>query len=137
MEKAFLGIGWSFPPAFPRESGTVSLSAGTQDIEESLRILIGTLPGERVMLPEYGASVRDLLFESMDTGTQTLLFDRMKTAILRFEPRIEVLELSLDNRFLTEGRIELRLDYRVRATNSRFNFVYPFYLAEGSQVETP
>ncbi|MBC6993253.1 GPW/gp25 family protein [Neolewinella lacunae] len=137
MEKAFLGIGWSFPPAFPRESGTVALSAGTQDIEESLRILIGTLPGERVMLPEYGASVRDLLFESMDTGTQTLLFDRMKTAILRFEPRIEVLELSLDNRFLTEGRIELRLDYRVRATNSRFNFVYPFYLAEGSQVETP
>jgi len=137
MDKAFIGIGWSFPPAFPRESGTVDMSHDLKDIEESLRILIGTLPGERVMLPEYGAAMSDLLFESMDTGTQTLFFDRLKTAVLQHEPRIEILNLELDNSFLTEGRIMLTLDYRVRATNSRFNFVYPFYVAEGSQIDTP
>ncbi|MEM9259236.1 MAG: GPW/gp25 family protein [Bacteroidota bacterium] len=137
MEKAFIGTGWSFPPAFPKESGTVEMSSDLRDIEESLRILISTLPGERVMVPEYGAAMSALLFESMDTGTQTLFFDRLKTAVLRYEPRIEILNLELDNSFLTEGRIMLSLDYRVRATNSRFNFVYPFYLAEGSQIDTP
>jgi phage baseplate assembly protein W len=137
MDHPFHGTGWSFPPAFPRGSGTVDMRSGVADIEESLRILISTLPGERVMLPEFGAAVRDLVFEGMDTGTQTLLFDRLQTAVLRFEPRIEVLTLELDDRFLVDGYVLLTLEYRVRATNSRFNFVYPYYLAEGSQIELP
>lgn len=136
MDPKIIGTGWSFPPAFTQASGTVEMSRGARNVEESLRILVGTIPGERVMLPRFGMGSRDLLFESMDTGTQTLFFDRVRTAILRYEPRIEVIDLRLNTEFLTDGRLELVMEYQLRATNSRFNFVYPFYVAEGSQIET-
>ncbi len=135
MNHDFQGTGWAFPPRFSRETGGAMMSSGVVDIEQSLAILFSTLPGERVMLPGYGASVRDLLFDAMDTGTQTLLFDRITTAILLHEARIEVIELKLDTRALTDGLVYLELTYRPRTTNSRFNFVYPFYLAEGSQIQ--
>ena len=137
MERPFYGTGWSFPPTFSPERGGVVMSTGVTDIEESLRILLATLPGERVMLPQYGASVRDLLFERMDTGTQTEFLDRVRTAILRYEARIEVLDLRLNTNSLAEGRVLLELHYRPRSANTRFNFVYPFYLNEGSQVTLP
>ncbi len=137
MEHPFYGTGWSFPPTFSREEGGVRMAQGRQDIEESLRVLLGTLPGERVMLPEYGAGVNDLLFQAMDTGTQTMFLDRVRTALLRFEARIDILKLELDTSELSNGLIRLEVEYRPRATNSRFNFVYPFYLNEGSQIQRP
>ncbi|WP_020570409.1 GPW/gp25 family protein [Neolewinella persica] len=135
MEQDYLGIGWSFPPDFSQAAGGVEMSSGPQDVAESLRILISTLPGERAMRPDYGAAFQDLLFESMDTTTQTEFFDRIRIALLQYEPRILVDKLALDTSFLTEGRVELVVDYRIRATNTRYNFVYPFYLEEGSLLE--
>lgn len=134
-DKVFHGTGWSFPPTFSLAAGTVEMRRGVADIEESLQILISTIPGERVMLPEYGASLNDLLFGSLDTGTQTLFFDRLKDAIVLREPRIDVLELTLDLDQLPQGLVSLEMAYRVRTNNSRFNFVYPFYLEEGSLIE--
>lgn len=133
----FLGTGWSFPPSFRKASRGVQMTSGQEDIDRSLEILLSTALGERVMLPEYGSNMEDLLFEPIDTGLQTLIFDRINTAILYFEPRIEVEDIVLDTDRVTEGVIIITISYRVRATNSRFNFVYPFYLTEGTQVDLP
>ena len=135
MNDDFLGTGWGFPPEFSAATGGVRMSEGPQDVAESLRILLDTLPGERAMRPDYGAGVRDLLFASMDTTTQTEFLDRIRMALLEYEPRIEVTKLYLNTEFLPDGRIQLEVDYRLRANNTRYNFVYPFYLEEGSLIE--
>ena len=135
MNQDYLGTGWSFPPEFSPATGGVNMSAGPADIAESLRILVSTLPGERAMRPDFGAAFRDLLFAGMDTTTQTEFFDRIRMALLRYEPRILVEKMSLDTAFLRDGRVELVVDYRIRANNTRYNFVYPFYLEEGSLIE--
>lgn len=135
MNQDYLGTGWSFPPEFSRATGGVYMSGGPQDVAESLCILISTLPGERAMRPDYGAAFQDLLFAGMDTTTQTELFDRIRIALLQYEPRILVESLVLDTAFLSEGRVELVVDYRLRSNNTRYNFVYPFYLEEGSLIE--
>jgi phage baseplate assembly protein W len=133
----FVGKGWSYPPTFLPAASTLTVTSANEDIQRSLEILLGTRLGERVMLPEYGCNMEDLLFEPIDTALQTLLFDRVKTAILFYEPRIEVERMNLQNDRTTEGVILLEILYRVRSTNSRFNFVYPFYKNEGVTIPTP
>lgn len=113
------------------------MTSGQEDIDRSLEILLSTALGERVMLPDYGSNMEEMLFEPIDTGLQTLIFDRIKTAILYYEPRIEVEDLVLDTDRAAEGMLIITIAYRVRATNSRFNYVYPFYLTEGSQIDIP
>lgn len=133
----FLGRGWSFPPTFVAASQTVTMTEGEDDIHASLEILVSTGLGERVMLPEYGCNLEDLVFEPIDTAMQTLLIDRVRTAILYYEPRIEVLDIQLQTDRILEGVLLLVVEYRVRATNSRFNFVYPFYKNEGADIPDP
>jgi len=137
LSSGFLGRGWAFPPTFLSSAGTVSMTEGEEDIEKSLEILVSTSLGERVMLPEYGCNLSDLLFEPIDTGMQTLLYDRVRTAILYYEPRIEVEDILLQSDRVTEGLILIEVIYRVRATNSRYNFVYPFYKNEGAEIPDP
>jgi len=131
---SFLGTGWSFPPKFNIDTGCVELTADEDDIQASLRILLGTTAGERVMHPKYGLNMQELLFEPMNTTMQTLLKDRLKTVILVYEPRINLLSLELDTSKLFEGYLNLVISYAVRSTNSRFNLVYPFYLNDGNEV---
>ena len=133
----FLGRGWSFPPTFISSAHTVSMTEAEEDIHRSLDILLSTSLGERVMLPAYGCNLRDLLFEPIDTGLQTLLFDRVRTAILYYEPRIEAEDILLQTDRVTEGILLIEVIYRIRATNSRFNYVFPFYKNEGSEIQTP
>jgi phage baseplate assembly protein W len=131
---SFLGSGWSFPPRFNPHTRQIEMTADAEDIEASLKILLGTTAGERILHPAYGLNLRELLFEPMTTTMQTLFKDRVKTNILVFEPRIDVLSLELDTSVLREGKLLLRLEYAIRATNSRFNLVYPFYLNDGNEV---
>ncbi len=132
---SFLGTGWSFPPEFVAAAGQtggygrVMMSADEVDIQESLKILFGTTLGERFLNPKYGLDVHDLLFEPLSTTMKTFSLDRIKLAILIYEPRINLLSLEFDTSAQLEGRIALVVDYEVRATNSRFNLVYPFYTA--------
>ncbi len=130
---SFLGAGWRFPPRFQR-NGDVLMTHDEQDIEASLKILLGTTPGERIMFPKYGLNMQELLFEPMSTTAQTLLQERIKTTLLIYESRINVLKVEIDETQLPEGRLVLSIDYEIRATNSRFNLVYPFYLNDGSEV---
>src|SRR6516225_1071011 len=122
---SFLGTGWSFPPEFVLETGEALMISDEEDIEASLKILLGTAFGERFLIPKYGLDMRDILFEPMSTTMTTFLRDRVKTAILIYEPRINLLSLEIDTSAQVEGRVAIILGYEVRATNSRFNLVYP------------
>ena len=130
----FLGKGWSFPPHFDRNTQSVHLTTGTEDINKSLEILLSTRLGERVMLPEYGCNLEELLFQSLDITLKTYIKDLITTAILYHEPRIDVSKIELDTTNELEGEILIKIDYVVRTTNSRANMVFPFYKVEGSEV---
>lgn len=126
---SFLGRGWSFPPSFNQTSREVEMLSGAEDIESSLRILLSTRLGERVMQPKYGCNVDDMIFQTLDTTLETEMKNRIETGILFFEPRIDIIKLALTQDELG-GLIVLSLDYVVRATNTRGNLVFPFYLSE-------
>ena len=137
-----LGTGWGFPPTFEREAahgtsaapspGRVGMVSNEVDIAQSLQILFNTALGERVMQPDYGADLKNQVFEPMNASVLTFIEDLLRTAIIYHEPRIETERLSVkpDN---AEGHLQIEIDYLIRSTNSRFNFVYPFYLAESGQ----
>ena len=103
------------------------------DIESSLEILLSTEIGERVMQPKYGCNMHRLVFEPVDTSLQAYMQDLIKTAILYFEPRIILKSVTL-NTTQFEGRIDIDIDYVIAATNTRYNFVYPFYKEEGTEI---
>jgi hypothetical protein len=133
--KSFLGTGWGFPPAFSIETSDVGMLSDVDDIESSLEILLTTRPGERVMRPDYGCNLDELVFEPLTTTFKTYIKDLISTAILYYEPRIEVNSIELDDTGELEGRILIVIDYTVSATNTRFNFVYPFYKNEATDLK--
>jgi uncharacterized protein len=132
-QKSFLGTGWSFPPAFDRTTGTVALVSKEEDIKQSLTILLSTSLGERVMQPLYGCNLTDYVFESLSSSVIGYIKDRVKNAILIYEPRIiaEKIEVTADESFdLIEGRFTISVEYTIPGTNSRFNYVYDYYKNE-------
>ncbi|MCK9414043.1 MAG: GPW/gp25 family protein [Prolixibacteraceae bacterium] len=131
---SFLGNGWSFPPEFIQETCELRMTADEEDIQASLKILLGTSAGERFMNPKYGLDMHEMLFEPMGTTAKTLLKDRIKYAILIYEPRINLISLELDSSAELEGRISIILDYVTRSTNSRYNLVFPFYTTDSNEV---
>lgn len=135
-DKAYLGTGWSFPPAFDKTSKTVSMVSAEVDIEQSLGILLSTSLGERVMQPEYGCNLKDYQFESMDNAFLGFIKDLVERAILFYEPRIRLEKVEVteaDSFELIEGLIKINVDYQIESTNTRFNYVYDFYLREADQ----
>jgi phage baseplate assembly protein W len=130
----FIGRGWSFPPKFDNSTFQVEMLEHEADIASSLEILLGTVRGERVMLPQYGCNLDELIFESLDTRMKTLMTDKIESAILYHEPRIELEKVNLDDSRELEGVILIEIIYRIKTTNSRFNFVFPFYKMEGTDI---
>lgn len=131
----FLGKGWSFPPRFDAALQTVDITEKVVDIERSLEILLTTRVGERVMQPKYGCNMDDMVFETLNTATLTFIKDKIATAILYFEPRIDARKITLNTDNILEGVIIVEIEYVVRATNSRFNFVFPYYRSEGTELQ--
>jgi uncharacterized protein len=134
LQRSFLGTGWSFPPEFAVGAGGVLMVEDEEDIRASLHILFGTARGERFLRPRYGLEMQEMLFEPMSTTTRTYLEDRIRTTILVYEPRISLISVRLDGSLQHQGRVTLFIDYEVRATNSRFNLVFPFYGTDGNEV---
>ncbi|MCB0628413.1 MAG: GPW/gp25 family protein [Saprospiraceae bacterium] len=133
-EKSFLGRGWSFPPSFDLDNREVEMVGAAEDIDQSLHILLSTSLGERVLQPEYGCNLQDFQFEPMNPSLLGYLRDVVETALLYHEPRIRVENVSItesDSFDAIEGKLLIAVDYFIRGTNSRFNFVYDFYLKEG------
>lgn len=128
--KAFLGTGWAFPVRVSANGKLATVSA-EEDIQESIRLILGTNPGERIMRPEFGAGLDAFVFEPINTGTLARLKKQVEDALVMWEPRIQITEVRVTPDANENGRILIGLEYRVWATNSRHNLVYPFYLDEG------
>ncbi|WP_370174023.1 GPW/gp25 family protein [Leeuwenhoekiella palythoae] len=135
IEESFLGIGWSFPPEFNKETKSIQMVSAIEDINQSLHILLNTKLGERIMLPNYGSSLCDFVFEGLNMSTRTYIVDRVKMAILYNERRIELDKIDFDQSRILEGEVLMIVHYTVRLTNSRGNMVYPFYINEGTELK--
>lgn len=131
LQKDWLGRGWAFPVQIDRATGAVEVSEYELDIHQAIRIILGTAPGERLMRPDFGCGIHDLVFEVMDTTTLTRVETAVREALTIYEARIEVLGVAVDPLHAAEGKLLVEIDYRVRHTNQTGNFVYPFYFREG------
>ena len=108
--------------------------AEEEDIRESLMILLSTRPGERIMQPAYGCGLHAMVFETVNESTVTEIRDLIERAILFYEPRINLEGVEVEMEDVYEGRLDIRIDYTIRQTNTRSNMVYPFYFIEGTHV---
>jgi|SRR5882672_688062 len=127
--KDFLGRGWTFPVAVDA-TGSIALSEYENDIREAVRIILLTGKGERVMRPEFGAGLHDFVFESMSATTIGRVQKAVTDALIQWEPRIQVIGVNVEPEQGEIGKLLIDIEYRVRATNNRFNLVFPFYLKE-------
>jgi phage baseplate assembly protein W len=128
----FLGTGWAFPPRFTTGGDGVEMVANEEDIHQSLLILFATRPGERVMQELYGCGLDDWLFSEIDHGLVNQLTSAIHDAVLLHEPRVRLLDVDVSPDSQEAGLLRISLDYRVVATNSRYNLVFPFYRNEAS-----
>lgn len=129
--RAFLGVGWAFPPHLEPD-GTVAEVAYDEDVAQAIRIILATNPGERVMRPDFGAGLKAFLFEPVDAGTAALVRTRVVEALTDFEPRIDLGTVRVDADPGERNVLRIEVGYRVRATNTQANLVFPFYLEEGT-----
>jgi phage baseplate assembly protein W len=130
INREFLGIGWRFPLQVT-PGGRVAQARYEQRIEESIVIILSTALGERPMLPEFGCGIHSALFASNDSRTIALVVHETRKALTRFEPRIDLLDVHAENTLDAPNLLLIRINYRVRTTNTIGNLVYPFYIREG------
>lgn len=133
-DEEFRGRGWAFPVTTDRTE-QVGMAENERDIEESIRIILGTARGERVMRPTFGCRIHDFVFEVVNATTLHRLEDGVREALVEWEPRIELLDVNASTAEIATGRLLISVDYRIRQTNTEFNLVYPFYLREGRDGE--
>jgi len=134
VDRSFLGIGWSFPPTFRREWYVVEMLVEEADVHSSIEIILKTLNGERMMLPTFGANLRPYAFEPMNPATIALIEKIVREALVLHEPRIIVDDLvTTVNQ--AEGRLEISIPYTIITTNTRYNYVFPFYMNEATNID--
>ena len=129
MAREFLGRGWKFPVSVDSRGG-IAMSQHEEDIREAIWIILSTSRGERAMNPDFGCGVHDMVFSSISTSTLGMIRESVREALILWEPRIEVSDVKAKVDGFEEGRVEVTVDYLVRATNNEFNLVYPLYLKE-------
>jgi phage baseplate assembly protein W len=132
-KRAFLGSGLAFPPAADSR-GALAMVSYEEDIRQSIQIILATNPGERVMRPDFGAGLRDFVFEPADLTTINRLSTRVRNSLIDFEPRISVQNVDITIDPVTRNTLYISITYIVRATNTVANLVYPFYLLEGGKA---
>jgi phage baseplate assembly protein W len=130
----FIGVGWKFPVEFNSGSGDVAMLTGAELIRNSLDVLFVTSMGERIMQPDYGSELDQFVFENLSKSIITYMQAVVSDAILYNEPRIVVNEIEIDPQVKDGAFIEIKVDYTILSTNNRYNYVYPFYLKEGTNL---
>lgn len=130
MERDLIGRGWPFPPR--PVGGRLRFTGGGDKIRESIWIILSTSPGERQMRPEFGCGINDLVFEANTVALRAIVQRRVREALTRWEPRIDVTDVRVETAPDARNYLIVRIDYRVRANNAFFNLVYPFFLNEGA-----
>ena len=121
------------PIALDPRTGLVATSAYEEDIRQSILIILETAPGERVMRPNFGCGIHDLVFAAVDSTTLQRIRSLVEEALRRYEARVDVLGVTVDEDATPEGRLIIELEYRVRKTNQTGNLVFPFYFREGGR----
>lgn len=130
MANEFLGRGWAFPIK-PDLNGRLTFLSGEEKIRQSIWIILGTAPGERQMLPEFGCGIHDLVFEPNTAALRGFVQTRVRDALTRWEPRINVIDVRVETPPEARNYLLIRVDYRIRSNNAFFNLVYPFFINEG------
>lgn len=131
--KDFLGRGWAMPVELDPRTGTVLSVEHEEDIRQSIRIILETAPGERVMRPNFGCGIHELVFTAVDSTTIQLMRSAVEEALRRCEARIDVLRVEIEEEATSEGKLLVEIEYRVRKTNQTGNLVFPFYFREGGR----
>jgi Bacteriophage baseplate protein W len=129
-----LGSGLAFPLQVDAR-GALSLAGGEDDIAQAIELILGTAPGEREMRPEFGCAVHDLVFDTIDAAMIGKLETAIRGALDRWEPRIEVGDLTFDLSAMGDGQLLITISYRIRTTNNQRNLVYPFYVIPEEESE--
>lgn len=119
------GIGW---PMGVDHTGALRLTNGAQDLDRSIRVVLATAPGERVMRPQFGCRIWEMLFEPVTPGLLGEMAQAVKDALAQWEPRVAVDDVDVVPDGQDHSLVRIAVDYRVRATNDRRNLVYPFYV---------
>ncbi len=122
----FVGRGWKFPLRID-STGAFALSSGDEDVAESIRLILGTSPGERPMRPEFGCPIHELIFDTVDASLAGRVASLVEAALTRWEPRIDVLGVTASPDPAAPHVLRIAVDYRISATNDRRNLVFPFY----------
>lgn len=125
----FLGSGWTFPVALGPDGAVLMTATGDDAVRQSIWTILDTAPGERVMRPDFGCGVHDLVFQVLDAGTANAVARSVKDALARWEPRIQVLDVYAAPDPGDPHLLLVEINYEVRSSNSRANLVYPFYLS--------
>ena len=132
MAAEFLGVGWQFPVEKDTTENRVAAAKYEDSIKQAIRIILFTAKGERVMRPTFGCDLHQLLFAPNDAGTRGMAEHYVREALQLWEPRIAILRVKAEVAGAQEEVLRISIDYRVRATDNRFNLVYPFYLERGA-----
>jgi phage baseplate assembly protein W len=127
--KAFLGVGWSFP--VKPVNGGLTFASYETDIEQAIPIILLTEPGERPMLPQFGAGLRRFVFQPSSSATYRAIEQAVEQALIDWEPRINVDSVTVTPDDSEPNLLMIAVDFVVRATNTSYNRVYPFYLLQG------
>ncbi len=128
LRNSYLGTGWAFPVQ-ANARGEVALVSGAKDIDQSIRIILGTRPGERVMRPTFGCKAHELLFSERDATTASLLKKYVIDALNFWEPRIQIRSVNVLIDDDMDGALQVDIDYEIKATHDVRSIVYPFFLA--------
>jgi Bacteriophage baseplate protein W len=129
--KAFLGVGWAFPPCVAND-GSTAMAAYKQDVSEAIWIILSTNWGERVMRPTFGAGLKTFVFSAISETMMQQVQARVMDALLTWEPRIDVEDVEVTYNPADPGKLSISITYYVRVTNTLQNLVYPFFLQEGA-----
>ncbi|HKR48816.1 MAG TPA: GPW/gp25 family protein [Pseudonocardiaceae bacterium] len=127
MTAEFVGAGWAFPLRTDR-TGSISLVTREREIEESIRLILATAPGERPMRPDFGCAIHDFVFAPADAGTAGQLAFEVRSALDRWEPRIDLVDVQVRFDAIDEGTLYIDVHYAIRGTNDPRNLVFPFYV---------
>lgn len=130
MDSSFIGRGWPFPIR-PATGGRLAFIGGEEKIRHSIWIILGTAPGERQMLANFGCGIHDLVYQPNTAALRGLVQVQVRDALTRWEPRIDVMDVRVETPPEGRNHLLILIDYRVRESNSFYNLVYPFFLNEG------
>ena len=130
MTEQFIGRGWAFPLRVD-QTGGIALVSREQEIEEAIRLILGTSPGERPMRPEFGCKIHEYLFASADGETANAIAGEVRSALRRWEPRIDVSDVQVTIDAKNPALLYIDVRYAIKATNDRRNLVFPFYVIPG------